>query len=64
MRWRTTAFTNALANYAVAEAPLWTGNFGEYDAVVGAEVTKVINGELSPADFQANICGMVPALGM
>lgn len=58
------AFTNALANYAVAEAPLWTGNFGEYDAVVGAEVTKVINGELSPADFQANICGMVPALGM
>jgi multiple sugar transport system substrate-binding protein len=57
------AFTNALAQYAVAEAPLWTGNFQEYNAVVGAEVTKVINGELSPADFQANICGMVPALG-
>jgi ABC-type glycerol-3-phosphate transport system substrate-binding protein len=57
-------FTNALANYAVAEAALWTGNFQEYEAVVGGEVTKVINGELSPADFQANICGMVPALGM
>jgi multiple sugar transport system substrate-binding protein len=56
------AFTNALANYAVAEAPLWTGNFQEYDAIVGAEVTKVINGEITPDEFTAGICDQLNPL--
>jgi multiple sugar transport system substrate-binding protein len=56
------AFTNALANYAVAEQPLWAGNFGEYDAVASAEITKVINGEISIEDFTAGICDQLNPL--
>ena len=56
------AFTNALANYAVAEAPLWGANFQEIDAIVSAEVTKVINGEITPDDFTASICDQVDPL--
>lgn len=49
------AFVNALA-YAVAEAPLWTANFGDIDSVVGAEVGKVMSGDVTPEDFTANVC--------
>ncbi len=56
------AFTNALANYAVAEAPLWGANFQEIDAIVSAEVTKVINGEITPDDFTASICDQIDPL--
>lgn len=56
------AFTNALANYAVAEAPLWTGSFGDYDSVVGAEVAKVMSGEITPAEFRESICGQLDPL--
>jgi multiple sugar transport system substrate-binding protein len=58
------AFTNALANYAVAEAPLWTGNFDEIEGIVGGAVTAVINGETTPDEFTASICDQVnPLLG-
>ncbi len=55
------AFINALG-YGVAEAPLWTGPWGEIDAIVSAEVTKVINGETTPEEFQASICDQVNPL--
>jgi multiple sugar transport system substrate-binding protein len=59
------AFTNALANYAVAEAPLWTASWPEIDAIVGGEVTKVMNGEITPDEFTATICEQVdPLFGM
>jgi multiple sugar transport system substrate-binding protein len=56
------AFTNALANYAVAEAPLWAGNFDEIESIVSAEVSKVMNGETTPEEFQASICDQVNPL--
>lgn len=54
------AFTNALANYAVAEAPLWKGDFGQINwNTVEPAITQVLTGELAPADFTANICGQI-----
>lgn len=54
------AFTNALANYAVAEAPLWKGDFGQINwNTVEPAIAQVLTGELSPADFTANICGQI-----
>jgi multiple sugar transport system substrate-binding protein len=51
------AFTNALANYAVAEAPLWTANFDALDAPVEALVGQVLtDGTLAAADFGAAAC--------
>lgn len=53
-------FTTALANYAVAEAPLWKGDFGSINwNTVEPEITKVLTGEITPADFTANICGQI-----
>lgn len=49
------AFVNGLA-YAVAEAPLWTANFGDIDSVVNAEVVKVLSGQMTPEDFTATVC--------
>ena len=54
------AFPNALANYAVAEAPLWKGDFGQINwNTVEPAIAQVLTGELSPADFTANICGQI-----
>jgi len=54
------AFTNALANYAVAEAPLWKGDFGQINwNTVEPAITQVLTGEMTPADFTANICGQI-----
>ncbi len=54
------AFTNAIANYAVAEAPLWKGDFGQINwNTVEPAITQVLSGELAPADFTANICGQI-----
>lgn len=54
------AFTNAIANYAVAEAPLWKGDFGQINwNTVEPAITQVLTGELAPADFTANICGQI-----
>jgi len=54
------AFTNALANYAVAEAPLWKGDFGQINwNTVEPAITQVLTGDMTPADFTANICGQI-----
>lgn len=54
------AFTNAMANYAVAEAPLWKGDFGQINwNTVEPAITQVLTGEMTPADFTANICGQI-----
>ncbi len=54
------AFTTAIANYAVAEAPLWKGDFGQINwNTVEPAITQVLSGELAPADFTANICGQI-----
>ena len=50
------AFLNGLADSPTAEGPLWTGSRTEFDNVVGAAVTAVINGERAIEDFAANIC--------
>jgi multiple sugar transport system substrate-binding protein len=56
------AFTNALANYAVAEGALWNGDWPSIDAIVSGEVTKVINGDITPDEFSATICDQVDPL--
>lgn len=50
------AFLNGLADSPTAEGPLWTGSRPEYDEIVGAAITAVINGERTIDDFAANIC--------
>ncbi|MFN8377443.1 MAG: sugar ABC transporter substrate-binding protein [Anaerolineae bacterium] len=52
-------FTNALANYAVPEAPLWTGDWSQIDAAYGAGFTEVLNGTMTAEDFSASICDEV-----
>ena len=52
-------FTNALANYAVPEAPLWTGDWSQIDAAYGAGFTEVLNGTMTAEDFSASICDQV-----
>ena len=50
------AFINGLADSPTAEGPLWAGSWPEYDAVMGAAITAVVNGERTIEDFEANIC--------
>lgn len=52
------AFSNAL-QYGVAEAPLWAADYQAIDSVVGAEVGKVMAGDVTPEDFTATICDQV-----
>lgn len=54
------AFLNAIANYAVAEAPLWNGDFGQINwNTVEPAITQVLTGEITPADFTGSICGQI-----
>lgn len=54
------AFTTAIANYAVAEAPLWKGDFGQINHnTVEPAITDVLTGVTTPEDFAANICGQI-----
>ncbi|MBW4437711.1 MAG: sugar ABC transporter substrate-binding protein [Pleurocapsa minor GSE-CHR-MK-17-07R] len=58
------AFTNAMANYAVPEAPLWAGDFGAINWAEGgveSRITAVLSGAEAPADFVATICDVVNA---
>lgn len=50
------AFLNGLANNPATEGPLWAGSWPEFDAIMGPEVTAVLNGETSIDDFAASIC--------
>lgn len=53
------AFTNALANYAVAETTLWTGSWPDFDREVQNGITQVLNGDLAPEEFTSTICDTV-----
>jgi multiple sugar transport system substrate-binding protein len=54
------AFVNALQNYAVAEAPLWKGDFGQINwNTVEPAIAQVLTGEITPADFTSSICGQI-----
>ncbi len=54
------AFLNALANYAVPEAPLWKGDFGQINwNTVEPAIGQVLTGQLTPEDFAATICGQI-----
>ncbi len=50
------AFLNGLANKPTAEGPLWAGSWPEFDAVMGAKITAVLNGSLPIEDFRSSIC--------
>ncbi|HYO89257.1 MAG TPA: extracellular solute-binding protein, partial [Candidatus Limnocylindrales bacterium] len=54
------AFLNALANYAVPEAPLWKGDFGQINwNTVEPAIGQVLTGQQTPEDFAATICGQI-----
>lgn len=54
------AWVNALQNYAVAEAPLWKGDFSQINwNTVEPAITQVLTGEITPADFTGSICGQI-----
>ncbi len=44
------------AEYAVAEAPVWKGNWADYSAKVQEMWDLMIAGKLSPEDFTAQVC--------
>jgi multiple sugar transport system substrate-binding protein len=50
------AFLQGLQEGAVAEGPLWEGDFTEFDAALGPEIQQVIAGETPVEDFAASIC--------
>jgi multiple sugar transport system substrate-binding protein len=50
------AFLDGLANDSVAEGPLWAGSWPQFDAVMGAAISGVINGEIKVEEFEATIC--------
>jgi multiple sugar transport system substrate-binding protein len=54
------AFLNALANYAVPEAPLWKGDFGQINwNTVEPAIGQVLTGQQTPEDFASTICGQI-----
>ncbi len=50
------AFLNGLAQDPVAEGPLWAGNWPEFDAIMGAKISAVLNGSMSIEEFRSSIC--------
>jgi multiple sugar transport system substrate-binding protein len=50
------AFVTAITSDPVAEGPLWTGSWPEYDKIMNTAVEGVIKGSSSIEDFQATIC--------
>ncbi len=57
------AFTNALASYAVAEAPLWSANFDAIDGAVEPLVGQVLtDGTLAAEDFGTAACAAADPL--
>jgi len=50
------AFINGLQDNAVAEGPLWTGSWSDYDAGMGAAVQAVLTGAKTVDEFGATIC--------
>jgi multiple sugar transport system substrate-binding protein len=57
------AFLDGLANRAVAEGPLWEGNWPKFDAVMTAAVEGLANGETTIEEFAATICAEADAEG-
>jgi multiple sugar transport system substrate-binding protein len=54
------AFINALENYAVAEAPLWKGDFGQINwNTVEPAIAQVLTGQITPEEFAGSICGQI-----
>lgn len=53
-------WVTALKNYAVAEAPLWKGDFGAINwNTVEPAITEVLTGVVTPEDFSGSICGKI-----
>lgn len=50
------AFLNGLQDNPVAEGPVWSGSWPEFDAIMGPAVTAVLTGERTVEDFAASIC--------
>jgi multiple sugar transport system substrate-binding protein len=50
------AFINGLQDNAVAEGPLWAGNWPQFDATAGAAVQALMTGQTTIDDFAATIC--------
>ena len=54
------AFLTALANYAVPEAPLWKGDFGQINwNTVEPAIGQVLTGQQTPEDFAGTICDQI-----
>lgn len=53
------AFVDALASDPVAEGPLWSGSWPDFDVAMGTAVQDVLTGATTVEDFQANACQQV-----
>lgn len=50
------AFLDGLTEGAVAEGPLWEGNWPAFDAALAPEITEVVAGDQTIEEFSENIC--------
>jgi multiple sugar transport system substrate-binding protein len=50
------AFVDGIQNDAVAEGPLWQGNWPAFDKAAGDQVTALMNGTISIDEYQETIC--------
>lgn len=50
------AFLNGLGEGAVAEGPLWQGDWPAYDTALGPIINQVVAGDLSIEEFSETVC--------
>jgi multiple sugar transport system substrate-binding protein len=50
------AFVDGIQNDAVAEGPLWKGNWPAFDKAAGDEVTALMNGKITIDEYEKSIC--------
>jgi multiple sugar transport system substrate-binding protein len=50
------AFVDGIQNDAVAEGPLWKGNWPAFDKAAGDEVTALMNGSITIDEYEKSIC--------
>jgi multiple sugar transport system substrate-binding protein len=57
------AFIDGIQNNAVAEGPLWQGNWPAFDKASNDSITKLMNGKITIDQYQKTVCQAVDAAG-
>jgi multiple sugar transport system substrate-binding protein len=57
------AFVDGIQNNAVAEGPLWQGNWPKFDSASNGVITSLMNGKITIDQYQKTVCQAVNAAG-